>query len=663
MTKHKVQVAGEDCTINVCPPEFAGPLWARWIDHVRRNEASIVGVDVETTAIDEILGPFKPDAKLRLVQFGSRRYAWVLDPAVPFWAEAIAEMLDSGIRMVSHSNYDPLWLHRTFGTPLDDRWLDTMPMAALIFPGHTARKGLKVLTSRFIDPILAISDTILDARFADLYYAQTIKFPKNFVPGTSACRVAGCNEVSHPESLCGRCDEHYRLRRVTKEIKAWGFTNIALDDPAFGRYAGLDAICVRRLLPELAKMLKTKDGRAAKLSRREQRIQRLATQMRVRGLRVDDTWTRELLAEVDAEYTGADQRLSELWGFKALSPKRGDWLLEHGAKFTEATPTGAPKLTMPSAADPGTLPELASRYKRHPELGPVFADMVTLSSHKNFRTNLNIILASARNDGFVHPEIVTQAAHTGRSSIKKPAMQTLKKRDPRLRGCFIAREGKVLVGADYKSQEIRIAAAYSRDDALLRIVRGDLNQHIETCKMIFGVDNKTKVRNPTSGQTFYDCAKTLDFAQQYGAGPKRIATQLDISQDEAFQMWLAWRDAYAGLVAWTEQLSKAEKIVNPWGREIPADPYRGYASGNYAVQSTGRDVLGDAIVRLEHHGWGGEFQWLWVHDELILEVDEGQAEDALQALKELMPTKIKDIELPVSAEIIGSRWGVIAEAA
>jgi DNA polymerase I-like protein with 3'-5' exonuclease and polymerase domains len=617
MSITKLTLAGEHVTLNHLPPEFAEPLFDRWIAHVKAKEGGIVGFDVETTAIDELLGPFEPEAKLRLVQFGSRKYAWSLDPHDGFWHVRIEALLnDPELRFVSHTNYDPLWAKREFDTPIDDRWIDTMPMACLLFPGVTARKGLKELCARFIDVKLAEAEVALIARFKEL--APT-------------------------------------GQRVGKKLKQWGFTNIPLDDLTFAEYAGLDAISVRRLLDVLSAKLRTRDGRQAKLSRREQTIQRLATSMRYKGLRVDAQWTANLMRDVETEYMEADDRLRELWGFSPLSPKRGDWLIDAGVRFLDVTPTGLPKLTMPSAAAPGTLIELAERYAEHAELGPVFADMVTIGSNKNFLSNLRIITESAKNDGLVHPEIVTQAAHTGRMSIKKPAMQTLKKRDPRLRGCFIARDGMVLVGADYASQEIRIAAAYSRDETLLRIVREDLNQHLETCKMIFGVSDKTTMRR--EGQSFYDCSKTLDFAQQYGAGPKRIAAQLDVSYAEAKGMWLAWREAYAGLVAWTESIGRADKIINPWGRIIPADPWRGYASGNYAVQGTGRDVLGDAIVRLADAGWA-QALWLPVHDELILEVHEDEAELALKALQTYMPAKIKDIELPVTAEIIGKRWGV-----
>lgn len=632
MTVYTHKVCGEKVTVNHLPPTFALELFERWVRHSIEHENGIVGFDVETTEIDEVLGPFAPDAKLRLVQFGSRKYAWALDPHDEFWRRVIIDTLNNPeLRFVSHTNYDPLWAGREFDVPADDRFIDTMPMACLLFPGVTAPKDLKELCAKHIDIGLREAEEKLLKHFRALA-------PVGFRSGK-------------------------------KTPKKWGFTNIPLDDALYGQYGGLDAIYVRRLLDVLAERMRK--ANMSKISNREQRIARQATQMRQRGLRVDPEWTANVLAEVEAEYMGADDYLRELWGFSPLSPRRAQWLAAHGAEFTKFTAGGAPQLTMPSAADPGTLPELLERYQSDSVLGPVFEQMVTLSSHKNLLQNVRTILVAAHNDGFAHPEIKTQAAHTGRMSIIKPAVQTLKKRDGRLRGCFIARDGKVLVGADYDSQEIRIAAAYSRDPALLRIVREGLNQHTETAKMIFGerfVD-KTSVLNPLTGQTFYDAAKTLDFAQQYGAGPFRIGAQLGYpgtidpesgrkrAHPEAYRLWLAWREAYAGLVEWTDKISEAAVIVNPWGRRIPRDQWgRGYASGNYAVQSTGRDVLGDAMVKLEDAGWGDTL-WLPVHDELILEVDEDEADDACKILAECMHAEVNGIPLTATPQIIGKRWG------
>lgn len=583
----------------------------------------VFGLDVETTAIDEDMGMFDPAMRLRMVQFGNRDEAWALDPHNEFWRPRIEAFLRlPDVRFVSHTNYDPLWVRREFDINLDQRSIDTKPMADLVLPGTRHRKDLKALSDRYIDGGLSEAERVLHEHFAAL--APRIPTP----------------------------DKNGKVinRKPTgKKLRAWGFTHVGLDDELFGQYAGLDAIYVRRLLDILARIIKAKG--MGKLSKREQRIARQATAIQVRGHRVDIEYTRELLKEIGAAYGEADARLRDVFGFTPLSPRVPKWLEDHGATFTEFTKTGQPELSK------DTLPNLVDRYRNDEFLGPIFADKLALSKNKNLRTNLGKLLNAVDADGFVHPKINTMAAHTGRMSIVNPPMQTFKKEDKRLRGCFITRDGKVFVGADYNSQETRIAAALSRDETLLEIIATGESQHVLTFKKMYGYWDGDKSTD------LYRGVKVLDFSQQYGAGPRNIGDQLGLprgpggeANPEAVEMWNKWRAVYAGLVIWTDRMSNVSTVVNPWGRHVPSDPFRRYANGNYMVQSSGRDMLGDALIELEDRGWGDTI-WLPIHDEIVLEVDEGAAEEALTVLAESMFCQFGDIEVPAEPEIIGTRWG------
>ncbi len=147
----------------------------------------------------------------------------------------------------------------------------------------------------------------------------------------------------------------------------------------------------------------------------------------------------------------------------------------------------------------------------------------------------------------------------------------------------------------------------------------------------------------------------LDFAQQYGAMPKKLAWQLGISVNEATEMWKGWRRTYAGLVRWSDHVAQFDTIINPFGRQIPADRWRRYANGNYAIQSTGRDILGRAMCVIQDEGYADHL-WLPVHDELVLEVPEDDAEWFKECLPEWMFYQLGSIPITASAEIIGRRW-------
>jgi DNA polymerase-1 len=364
----------------------------------------------------------------------------------------------------------------------------------------------------------------------------------------------------------------------------------------------------------------------------------------VRGMRVDRGWTADALAETQAEFDAAEAEVIDRTGYKARSSYlRTDWLAKHGCRT--------------KSLDKDHLPLLLLAYESDDEVGPVLRAYQRVMRNANLLTNLTTILRHAEGGfGFVHPNINTMQAHTARMSVTGPAMQTLAKSEEKgriLRGCFIAREGHVFVGADYDNQEIRIGAALSGDPALLDIIASGVSQHVKTAKSVFP-DFQDKHTSPLQ----YHKAKTLDFAQQYGAMPKKIAATLGISVPEAYDLWVAWRATYAGLVQWTDAQAEKNYIVNPFGRVIPADPFRTYANGNYTIQSTGRDVLGKAMCNLADAGWGRTF-WLPVHDELVLEVPEDRAHEAADALTEHMTMYLpgySDVVIFAEGEIIGPRW-------
>lgn len=647
MIKH-ITVQGDDVRL-IALPRYTRKAVVAWERFIASD--SIFGMDVESTAI-EGLGTYDPNIEMRLIQFGNRCEGWALDPADPRWRKRITSFLaDEAKRFVSHNAaFDSVRVWFEFNLWLGDRSLDTLPMAAQLWPGITARKGLKDLSDKHIDSQLSEAQIELHARFTDLYTAQkprkTRLLPATFEPGVSLCRQTKaknkpkCEEPSWEGSLCGLCREHYldRGRKKNAAAEEWGWRNIEITDPVYLQYAGMDAVYVRRLLDLLAE--KMTKARMNRLSKQEQRVKRYCVSSSLRGMKVDRGWLMPILEEVQTEFDSAQERVEEVTGLRARSSYMKDWLAQRGV--------------VAKSLDKDHLPELIAVHGAKPEVGPVLHDLKLVSDNSNLLSNLATIkLHAEEGDGFVHPNINTQQAHTGRMSYTGPAMQTLAKngeKGTRLRGCFVARPGYALVGADYDNQEICIAAALSRDPAYLKIAMEHLSQHVLTAESIFP-DFKGKEDDPLR----YHQAKTLDFAQQYGAMPRKIAATLSISEREALILWQKWRHTYAGLVRWSDMVARQDHVRNPFGRVIPRDPYRDFANANYLIQSTGRDVLGTAICRLADAGWGDSF-WMFVHDEMILEVPEERAQEAADALTKYMTMEVKGVPITATGEVIGDRW-------
>jgi DNA polymerase I len=651
----RITVSGEPVRL-IALPRFTRKAVAAWEAFTRSD--TIFGLDVESDTGDEGMGTYSPSVHMRLIQFGNGYEAWAFDPTDLRWRKRIEALLrDESKRFVSHNaSFDTTRVWFEFGIRLGDRSIDTLVMAALLWPGQTIMggKGLKNLCDHFIDSQLSEADELREARFTDLFYGmkprKTRLLPVSFVPGESVCRRPKgkgekCENPSYENSMVGYCYDHWLTRKGTKESEAWGWKNIALDDPLYTRYAGMDAVYVRRLLDILNVRLRAAHMTA--LGRTEQRVKRQMTGVSVKGHRVDAEWTEPILHEVEVEFADAEDAVEQLTGgIKARSPKMKDWFADHDVRVT--------------SLDKDHLPLLLETYgpmgevDRGEDVAEVLGQLLVVSKNSNLLTNLRTIWRHAtEGDGFVHPNINTMQAHTGRMSVTDPAMQTLAKKGEkghRLRGCFIAREGHVFVGADYDSQETRLAAGYSRDATLLRVVMEGLNQHDLTAAGLYE-DYTNKAEMPDQ----YAKSKVLNYAQQYGAMPRKIAATLGITVKEATELWKKWRRTYAGLVEWSDAQARKDSVRNVYGRLIPRDPFRDYASGNYVIQSTGRDILGAALCRLEDEGWAPYF-WLPLHDEMVLEVPEDRADEGAQALTDLMSTEVLGISMPAEGEVIGTRW-------
>lgn len=680
--KHVVQ--GEDVRLVVLPRynEAALAAWHRFTE-----SDTIFGLDVETSAppsfegAKKLFGPavalkeytvpsdvplsyvkrgFTPGSKqvvkTRMIQFANKVEAWCFDVDDPEWRPHVEAFLrDETKRFVSHNAaYDSTRVQHEYGIRLGPRSIDTLPMAGLVWPGRTApttgrAKGLKELSAWSLeDDGLLKAEKALHCRFADLYPRADV-LPKSFVPGESPCRNCK-DEMSLPHSHRGFGRECYRAAvGFSQAVLEWGFTHIPLDDRVFTSYAGLDAIYVRRLLDVLAYEIRRR--RMSSISRDEQRVKRIMVSRSNRGMMVDMDWTREVLSEVVEENKVAGAVVVERTGVRTpRSPALKQWLAENGCRT--------------KSLDKNKRPGLLLQFESDETVGPVLRAYDDFMSNVNLISNLQTILRHAEGgNGFVHPNVNTLQAHTTRMSVTGPACQTFAKsglKGERLRGCFIYRPGHVGVGADWDNQETRIAAALSGDPNLNRIVAENLNQHLLTAESIFP-DFVSKSETPT----LYTYAKNLDFAQIFGAFPKKIAQMIGVTEAEATDMWLKWRETYAGLVAWSDAIAQRPSIRNPFGLIVPADEYgRAYANSNYMIQSTGRSMLGKAFCNLADRGWASTI-WLPVHDEIILEVREEKAEQAAQVLSECMtmhlpkqdwaPIKV-DVVIPATGEIIGNRW-------
>jgi DNA polymerase-1 len=254
------------------------------------------------------------------------------------------------------------------------------------------------------------------------------------------------------------------------------------------------------------------------------------------------------------------------------------------------------------------------------------------------------------NDGRIHTTFHQAATATGRLSSTDPNLQNIPVRTDRgkeIRACFVAPPGKVLVSCDYSQVELRILAHLADDQAMKRIFSAGEDVHTATAAEIFGIpigDVDGSARNK---------AKMVNYGIVYGLSAFGLADRLDIPQSEAkefieryFAGFPELKSFMDGAAEVAEEKGYAETIL---GRRRPIPELKARnpqvrqlgvrLAVNTVVQGTAADIMKLGMIRCAEalSASGLETRLLLqVHDELLLEAPESEAEAAAALATEAM---------------------------
>jgi DNA polymerase-1 len=251
---------------------------------------------------------------------------------------------------------------------------------------------------------------------------------------------------------------------------------------------------------------------------------------------------------------------------------------------------------------------------------------------------------------------------TGRMASASPNVQNLPA-DPRYRACFRAPEGRVLVKADYSQIELRIAAKVTGDKAMLGAYAKGEDLHTLTARRMLRKDEVSAAERKL--------AKPVNFGLIYGlsAGSLRRKAKaeygLDLTPADADRYRRAFFASYPGVAAWHRRLRReaAPEVRTLAGRRCPLPEKHFYGTrANYTVQGTGGDGIKLALALLwERRGQcQGAFPVLAVHDEIVIECDEGKADAAAAWLRAAMVDAMAPLIDPVPVEVevkAAQTWG------
>ena len=354
-------------------------------------------------------------------------------------------------------------------------------------------------------------------------------------------------------------------------------------------------------------------------------------------------------------YELADQK------FNLASPNQLQEILfdKLGIKPLKKTPSGKPSTNedvLQELALDHPLPKVLLEYRGLAKLKSTYTDKLPKMINQE--------------TGRVHTSYNQAVAITGRLASSDPNLQNIPVRTAegrRIREAFIAPEGSHIVSADYSQIELRIMAHLSKDEGMLKAFANNEDIHRATAAEVFSVE-KDKVE---SEQRRF--AKVINFGLIYGMSAFGLAQNLNIERSAAASYIERYFARYPGVRQYmddTRESAKENSYVETyfgrrlWVPEINSSNGTRRAGAeraaiNAPMQGTAADLIKLAMIAVQKWLDGEGLQTkliMQVHDELVLEVPDGELELVKQMLPEFMQN-VATLDVPLLAEVgVSNNW-------
>ena len=273
-------------------------------------------------------------------------------------------------------------------------------------------------------------------------------------------------------------------------------------------------------------------------------------------------------------------------------------------------------------------------------------------------------------DGRIHTSFQNTVTATGRLSSTEPNLQNIPVRTElgaELRKMFVPGPGNVLVDADYSQIELRLLAHIAGDEHMIAAFRSGEDIHTITAGQVFGVPPELVTRQMRSA------AKAVNFGIVYGISDFSLSQDIGVTRKEAREYMERYFEKYAGVRAYmTDVVERAKKdgFVSTlmgrrrWLPELKSSNFNMRSFGervalNMPIQGTAADIIKLAMIRvdrrLREEGLEARLV-LQVHDELIVECPEAEAETVKNLLTEEMEG-VAALAVPLTADAhAGKSW-------
>ena len=270
----------------------------------------------------------------------------------------------------------------------------------------------------------------------------------------------------------------------------------------------------------------------------------------------------------------------------------------------------------------------------------------------------------------IHSVFTQTVTVTGRLSSTEPNLQNIPTRTElgrEIRKMFVAKEGYVLVDADYSQIELRVLAHIANDETMINAFRNNEDIHAVTASQVLGIPLEDVTKEQRSS------AKAVNFGIVYGIGEFSLAQDLHISVKEAKAYIESYLEKYHGVRNYMESIKEQAKkdgyVKTMLNRiryipELKSPNYNIRQFGervalNTPIQGTAADIIKLAMVRVDNRlineGLKSKLI-LQVHDKLIVEAHKDEVDKVKQILSEEMQGAM-ELNVPLKVDMsTGHSW-------
>ena len=445
-----------------------------------------------------------------------------------------------------------------------------------------------------------------------------------------------------------------------KGVKQITFNQVNLESGS--HYAAEDADITFRCYELLKEKLSLKPELEKVLSEIDLPMIKVLSEVEQNGALIDPEVLRIQSNNLGQRISGLEEKAFSEAGkeFNLASTKdlREIFFEEMNMPVMKKTPGGQP------STDESVLQDLARDY----ELPKILLEHRTLAKLKNTYTD-SLPEQISPKTGRIHTSYLQAVTTTGRLSSADPNLQNIpiKTEEGRMiRNAFVAPKGQKLLSIDYSQIELRIMAHLSKDEGMIKAFQNGEDIHSATAAEVFG--NPGEVASEEDRRS----AKAINFGLIYGMSAFGLGKALGIPRNMAQEYIDSYFAKYPGVKLYMEQTKEIARekgfVETLYGRRLYLP---GIHSGrtrqaaeraaiNAPMQGTAADIMKIAMINIQ--------DWLekenikakmilQVHDEVILEVANKEADSVATKISEIM-SKAATLSVPLEVESgIADNWG------